>query len=255
MTCTACRVVQPGNGACRPGQRGNKEVNIGSSRWKQQICRTAAALGVETFPEHLEAFAIHARELLFWNRRTNLTTVTDPEQVALKHFVDSLVPLRWIPPEARVLDLGSGGGFPGIPLKVVRNGLSVTLIDAVRKKVSFMNHVIRVLGLDGIEARHVRAEQLPTIEEKKDYRFEVIISRAVGALDILVPMALPLITENGILIAMVGNKTCAAPTSADSDGALEICDVFDYRLPDTQSSRSILRLRRKGAPAAFTEEE
>jgi 16S rRNA (guanine527-N7)-methyltransferase len=229
-------------------------VNIGSNTWKQRIGSTAASLGVETDPEHLEAFAIHARELLFWNRRTNLTAVTDPEQMALKHFVDSLVPIRWIAPEARVLDLGSGAGFPGIPLKVVCKGLSVTLVDAVRKKVSFMNHVIRLLGLFGIESRHVRAEQLPIQAKTKDLRFDVIISRAVGALDVLVPMALPLIGENGILIAMIGKKTLAGSAFVDPSGALEICDVFDYRLPDTQFSRSILCLRRNSALAASAEE-
>lgn len=218
-------------------------MNIGSDSWKDYIRRSAASLGVETAPEHLEAFSIHARELTFWNRRTNLTTITDPEQVATKHFVDSLAPIRFVPAGAAVLDIGSGAGFPGIPMKVLRPDLAMTLIDAVRKKVSFQNHVIRQLGLDRIEAVHMRAEQmaerLAAGEEKTRRSYGVIVSRAVGSPERLAPLVLPLLGENGILIAMIGKAAAGASAPVDRFGALKRIHVFDYRLPGSATDRSI----------------
>jgi 16S rRNA (guanine527-N7)-methyltransferase len=218
-------------------------VNIGSHSWKEHIRRSAASLGIETAPEHLEAFSIHARELAFWNRRTNLTTITDPQQVATRHFVDSMAPIRFVPAGAAVLDIGSGAGFPGIPIKVLRSDLTVTLIDSVRKKVSFQNHVIRTLGLDRIEAVHMRAEQMakPTAadNEKRGRTYDVIVSRAVGSPEILTPLALPLLSENGILIAMVGKAASGAFVASDRFRALERIHVFDYRLPGAEAERSI----------------
>ena len=87
---------------------------------------------------HTELFAVHARELLHWNQTINLTAITDPFEVAIKHFVDSLAPAGLISPRATLLDIGSGGGFPGIPLKVAISTLSMTLIDASRKKINFL---------------------------------------------------------------------------------------------------------------------
>ncbi len=217
-------------------------MEIGTGNWKELIHRSAKALGVETTPAHLEAFSMHARELLFWNRKTNLTAVTDPGQVALKHFVDSLVPARWIPADAALLDIGSGGGFPGIPLKVVLPGVSATLIDAARKKVSFLKHVIRRLGLSGIEAVHARAEQMaPERFPRRGY--DVIVSRALGAPEALPPLVLPLLGENGIVIAMLGKAPPSSSAMGTRFGPLAVFDAFDYRLPGLDAARSIWCMR------------
>jgi len=221
------------------------QMKIGSTDWKALIRREAASLAVEPTPSQLEAFSIHARELLFWNRRSNLTAIADPAQMAVKHFVDSLVPIGWMPTGAAVLDVGSGAGFPGIPLKVVRPDLSVTLIDAVRKKVSFVKHVIRRLGLSGIEAFHVRAEQMAGAKGPGTRRrFDVVISRAVGAPEALAPLALPLLDENGILVAMRGKPPPGPSAIGSRFGPLQVFAAFDYRLPGTEADRSIWCLHR-----------
>lgn len=234
-------------------------MEIGSPGWKEGIRKAAAELGITISPPQLEAFSIHARELLFWNRRSNLTAITDPAQVAEKHFVDSLVPLRWIPPEATLLDVGSGGGFPGIPLKVVRPGLSVTLIDAAAKKVSFLKHVIRLLGLSGIEAIHIRAERMApeagAAGKGAPRRFDVIVSRALGSPEAMIPLVLPMLGENGILLAMLGKAPASVSALGKRLAAMEIVDAFDYRLPGSKAARSIWCIRlRKTSDGIGTEE-
>ena len=151
----------------------------------------------------IRLFSTHAIELIKWTQKINITTITDPIEVASNHFLDSLVPAQFIPPEAAVLDIGSGGGFPGIPLKVLLPELSVTLIDASRKKVSFLKHVIRTLKLDNIEALHIRAEDLANHPSYIN-RFDVIISRALSSLDFFVRLALPLLADGGVIIALKG---------------------------------------------------
>src|SRR5712691_5224577 len=109
----------------------------------------------------LEQFLRYREELLDWNTRINLTAITDPEKILLKHFLDSLSLLSvYDKPEARVLDIGAGAGFPGLPLKIVRPQWKIVLLEATGKKVTFLQHVIETLHLRGIKAVHGRAEEL-----------------------------------------------------------------------------------------------
>ena len=132
--------------------------------------------------QQLAALDIYHQELNAWNAVHNLTAIREPEQVRVKHFLDSLPAVRSIPEGATLLDIGSGGGFPGLPLKVIRPSLTITLIDASRKKVSFLKHVIRTLKLDKIEALHIRAEDFAK-DPLHRHQFDVIISRALSSLD------------------------------------------------------------------------
>ena len=133
-------------------------TEIGSRQWQKLIMDGARQLGI-AIDEHIcAAFATHAAELIHWNRKINLTAITDPRDIAVRHFIDSLVPAKFIPNGARLLDIGSGAGFPGLPLKIVKPSLSVFLIDGTRKKINFLKHMIRSLNLDQSEARHIRAE-------------------------------------------------------------------------------------------------
>ena len=110
--------------------------------------------------EEISRFDIYLRELKAWNEKFNLTAIKEDREIVIKHFLDSLTPLRLIKPGSILLDIGSGAGFPGIPLKIVEPSLNITLIDSVNKKVTFMKHIIEELGLSGIEAIHTRAEDL-----------------------------------------------------------------------------------------------
>ena len=163
-------------------------MQIGSKEWSALIIDGARTFDIELKSDQTEKFAVHARELIRWNKTFNITTITDPVEIALKHFLDSLPAAHHIPPDATLLDIGSGGGFPGIPLKILMPSLMVTLIDASRKKVSFLKHVIRSLKLDHIEALPMRAENLVT-DSLYRKRFDVVISRAFAALALFVRLA------------------------------------------------------------------
>lgn len=183
------------------------DIQIGDSEWNQLIVNGAASLGVQVSVLQVVQFSAHIRELLLWNRKTNLTAITLLSEVAIKHVVDSLAIARWIHPEASVLDVGSGGGFPGIPLKILMPSLSVTLIDSSRKKNSFQRHVIRTLGLVNIAAWQTRVEALSANPDQirgGNSVFSIIVCRAFTELSHFVEMAMPLLAPAGKIIAMKG---------------------------------------------------
>lgn len=140
--------------------------------------------------------------LLEVNSHTNLTTITDPEEIELKHFKDSLTVLDYIKEGDKVLDLGAGAGFPGIPLRIEKD-FDLTLIDSVNKKVNFMNEVIEILGLSNARAIHTRAEDFA--KENRE-GFDVVVSRAVANMSTLSELCLPFVKVGGLFIALKGPK-------------------------------------------------
>ncbi len=230
-------------------------MQIGSKKWQNLIYEGAKNLDIQIDKRKIEKFAIHAIELMKWNQKTNLTAITDPFEVAVKHFLDSIVPVKIIPSNASLLDIGSGGGFPGIPLKISLPSLSVTLIDASRKKVSFLKHIIRILELKNIDALHIRAEEFankPGIAKT----FDVIISRALSSMTSFALTALPFLKKDGVIIAMKGNvsgddiqllrssvnQRHAILMGKDTE-AFEI-SLKRYSLPYLKSDRSMVSLKK-----------
>jgi 16S rRNA (guanine527-N7)-methyltransferase len=228
-------------------------MKIGSTKWKNVIYDGAKDLDIQINREKIDQFAIHAAELLKWSQKTNLTAISDPLEIAVKHFLDSVAPARFIPPDTSLLDVGSGGGFPGIPLKIMIPSLSVTLIDASRKKVSFLKHVIRRLGLTNIEACHVRAQDL-----SKDCgvhtAYDVIISRALTSMVNFVQMSWPLLATHGVIMAMKGKVTDKEIESARSliekprdmqENSMSNVNMVlkKYRLPYLNSQRSLVIIK------------
>ena len=189
-----------------------------------------------------DQFSIHASELIKWNRKINLTTITDPVEVAVKHFLDSIISVRVIPEYGRLLDIGSGGGFPGIPIKIMIPSLSVTLIDASRKKVSFLKHVCRNIKLIEINARQIRAEELAKDKTFKNC-FDVIICRAFSRLDKIIFKALPLLSKDGIIVAMKGKLSASELESAGKYN-LSLTEE-KYKLPFLGLERSLVILKLK----------
>ncbi len=222
-------------------------MQIGSAEWEEIIINGAKYFDVKVGSKEAGQFSKHAGELIKWNSKTNLTAITDPLEVAVKHFLDSLAPARIIPPGSSMLDIGSGGGFPGIPLKIILPSLSVTLADSSRKKISFLKHVIRTLSLEGINACQARVEDL---SENKE-RFDVVICRAFSSLDKFIESALPVLAENGIMIALKG-KTSYKETGPgrllDNDnkdeGLLYNTEIIKYSIPYIDSERSLIIMRR-----------
>jgi len=183
----------------------------------------ARALGLCLSAEHVQAFQIYYRELNAWNRRFNLTAVTRCEDVQLKHFLDSLtclvalpipgvehgaglpdiVPLSGKDLPLLCVDVGSGAGFPGLPVKIMRPALQMTLLESSRKKISFLEHLVQCLGLSGVELLWARAEEVGQDAHHRE-RYDVVLARAVADLAVLVEYCLPLCRKGGYLIAQKG---------------------------------------------------
>lgn len=164
----------------------------------------AAAIGIRLGPAELDRFATYHREILLWNRRINLVSERSAQEIVIRHFLDSLTPAPFLDrPDGALIDLGSGGGFPGIPLRIALPGLHLSLVEASRKKSSFLSHAVRTLRLDGVQVIRKRVEEL-TAGEAFAGRFDTLISRAAFKLPDLIRTASFFLKPGGQLIAMKG---------------------------------------------------
>jgi 16S rRNA (guanine527-N7)-methyltransferase len=222
-------------------------VEIDSEQWRQTVIRGSLVFGVEVADEQARSMGRHALELLQWNRTTNLTAITDPLDVAVKHYVDSLAAAIWIDRGARILDAGSGGGFPGIPLKIMRPDLTITLVDSVRKKVSFLKYAIRTLNLNGITAVHGRLEDLGSSLPYRN-NVDLVVCRAFSSLEDFTRLTLPFLSAGGSLLAMKGPQAEHDHDDLTADGTILLGDrsfsmqIHRYRLPLLDAQRSLVRL-------------
>lgn len=151
----------------------------------------------------MQDFYIYMKNILEWNEKINVTNIKEEKEFIIKHFIDSLTISKYIENNSRVLDIGTGGGFPGIPLKLSNKTIKGTLIDSVNKKIVVVNDGIEKLKLEKIEAIHTRAEDLAT---RKDYResFDIVVTRAVSNLSTIVEYMLPFLKIGGKAICMKG---------------------------------------------------
>jgi 16S rRNA (guanine527-N7)-methyltransferase len=163
----------------------------------------AKAFGIHLNENDVEVFDLYLRELLKWNQRINLTAIRSEKGIILKHFLDSLSACPYLSRPSSLLDIGSGAGFPGIPLKMVNPFLEVTLIDSTRKKVDFQRHIIRTLGLRAIEAIHSRVQDKDVLQSLGG-RFDFVISRAFADLQTLLMVSFPFLKKEGIVLVMKG---------------------------------------------------
>jgi len=170
------------------------------------LANEAERLGVVVTPEQLALFRRYHEELMAWNRRVNLTRVTGREEVRRLHFLDSLtaVPLldaclSGLAAQPRILDLGSGAGLPGIPIKLVRPAWRVILLDSTRKRTAFLGHLIGLLGLRDVEVVTARAEEAGRLPAYRE-RLDAVISRAVAPLSVLAELCLPFVRLGGHMI-------------------------------------------------------
>ena len=184
--------------------------------------------------------------LLEWNKKINLTAITEEDEIILKHFIDSCSILKYIENNQKIIDVGTGAGFPGIPLKIMNESLDITLVDSLNKRVNFLNEVIKELELKNIEAIHSRAEDIGK-DDKYREKYDIATSRAVANLSTLLEYLMPFVKVNGMCICMKGPNieeelNEAKKAIKEFGGKLE--EVYNFKLPNSDIERNIIIVRK-----------
>ncbi len=199
-----------------------------------------AQLGIDLTPQLRYGSALLADELRKWGKKINLTAIRDEKDVVIKHLLDSLTLCWVIGISGRLLDLGSGAGFPAIPLQLARPQLQVVSVDAVEKKIIFQRHIARLLGLHNFTPRHARGEDLPGLYAG---HFDWIVSRAFADIPGFVRMSLPLLATKGYIIAMKGGggeKEIRLAEAELKQMSVRVVEVVNLTLPVSGDARSII---------------
>lgn len=214
---------------------------------KDKLKENSKKINIELNDEQLNKFSKYMDLLLEWNEKINLTAITEEDDVILKHFVDSMTVLKYIEDGASIVDVGTGAGFPGIPISIVNNNANVTLVDSLNKRINFLEEVISEINLENIEAIHSRAEDFG---QNKQYRekYDISVSRAVANLTVLVEYLLPLIKVGGRCICMKGQEVQEEIEDAkfaikELGGKIE--KVNEFCLPGTNIKRNIIIIRKE----------
>lgn len=201
-----------------------------------------------------EQFEQYMNLLLEWNQKINLTAITNEDDIILKHFVDSLTILKYIKEESSIVDVGTGAGFPGIPIAITRKDVNVTLVDSLNKRILFLQEVVKKLDLEKVKTLHYRAEEFG---QNKQYResFDIATSRAVANLTTLVEYLLPLVKLGGICICMKGPEI--DEELENSKKAIQILGgkiqkVESIVLPESDIKRNIVIIKKvKNTPIKY----
>ena len=202
----------------------------------------------------IEQFYKYMNLLIEWNEKINLTAIIEPEEIILKHFIDSLTICKYIENNATLADVGTGAGFPGIPLKIYRPDIKITLVDSLNKRINFLNEVINNLELKNIVTIHSRVEDFG---KNKNYRekYDYVTARAVANLNTLSEYLVPIVKVNGKAICMKGNDVQDEVDNAKHaikilGGTVEKVDYF--KLPNSDISRNIIVVKKvNNTPARF----
>lgn len=205
----------------------------------------AAEFGVSLDDKMVSDLFEYKRILLEWNEKMNLTAIVEDKEFILKHFTDSLSIVPCLKGTGSVIDVGTGAGFPGIPLKIACPELDVVLLDSLEKRVGFLKTVIGELGLKGISAVHMRAEDAGRSSKFRE-SFDAATARAVASMPVLLEYCLPLVRVGGIFTAMKGSSTDELSASARALQILggEIEEIKEFDLPGSDIRRNIIIVRK-----------
>lgn len=212
----------------------------------EELCENAKKINIMLNDKQLEKFYNYMNLLLEWNEKINLTSITDKKEIITKHFIDSATVSKYIKDEAKIVDIGTGAGFPGIPLSIINDAFNITLVDSLNKRINFLNQVISKLELKKVKAIHARAEE---IGKNKEYREnnDIAVSRAVAKLNVLIEYMLPLVNIEGKCICMKGSD-CEEEIE-QSKNAIKVLGgkiekIEHFELPETDIKRTIVIIRK-----------
>ena len=217
--------------------------------FKEELCHAAGIYGISLKDEQVEQFQCYYELLLDWNQRMNLTAITEPHEVAVKHMIDSLSAYdeKIFKENSSLADIGTGAGFPGIPLKIFRPDLKLTLLDSLNKRVHFLQTVVDELGLDEVRCIHARAEEAARQKGLREH-FDIVASRAVARLSVLAEYCLPFVRQGGFFLALKGMKY--AEEMQEAGKAIYILGggrmvSRSVHLPELEDIRSVICVRKE----------
>lgn len=214
--------------------------------FKQYFTKMLNGLNMMLNDKKIQKFYDYMNALLEWNRNINLTSITEQNDIIQKHFIDSLTILKYINNEEKIIDVGTGAGFPGIPLKISNENLDITLLDSLNKRILFLDYIINKLELKEIKAIHSRVEDI-AIDSKYREKFDIATSRAVAQLNVLIEYLIPLVRIGGKCICMKGGNIeqeleCSKRALKILGGEIEKIDTFN--LPNSDIKRNIIIVRK-----------
>jgi len=216
------------------------------NEFKELMEKNLKELNIELSDIQLEQFYNYMNILIEWNKFMNLTGITEPEEVITKHFIDSLTVLDKINKNARIIDVGTGAGFPGIPIKIVFPETKVVLLDSLNKRVKFLNEIIEKLELKDIETIHGRAEEYGRNKKHRE-KYDIAIARAVAPLNVLLEYLMPFAKVNGKCLCMKGSSS--EEEIENSKNAIkvlggELIKTEDFCIPNTDIVRRIVQVNK-----------
>ena len=223
-------------------------------RFEEEMSKKSKILGVRFSVEQIEQFYKYMNLLIEWNEKMNLTAITEPKEIILKHFIDSITILKYIDDNSKLVDVGTGAGFPGVPLSIMNPILKITLVDSLNKRLIFLQEVVKELNLKNIEIVHARAEEFG---QNKNYRekFDIATSRAVANLATLSEYLVPLVKIGGKIISMKASN--AKEEINDAQKAIEVLGgkiekIEEFDLPESDIGRTIIIIdKNKCTPAIY----
>ena len=223
-------------------------------RFEEEMSKKSKILGVRLSVEQIEQFYKYMNLLIEWDEKMNLTAITEPKEIILKHFIDSITILKYIDDNSKLVDVGTGAGFPGVPLSIMNPTLKITLVDSLNKRLIFLQEVVKELNLKHIEIVHARAEEFG---QNKNYRekFDIATSRAVANLATLSEYLVPLVKIGGKIISMKASN--AKEEINDAQKAIEVLGgkiekIEEFDLPESDIGRTIIIIdKNKCTPAIY----
>jgi 16S rRNA (guanine527-N7)-methyltransferase len=222
----------------------------------EMLVEGASLFGISLDIKQVELFSKVLESMIEGNKQINLTALTDEKEIVIKHFLDSLTPLPCIKSfgNIKLIDVGTGAGFPGVPLKIARPDIEIVLLDSLKKRVAYLSHLIKETGLRGISVVHGRAEDFGHNKQFRE-KFDVAVSRAVAKLSALTELCLPFVKTGGMMIALKGpglqeENEEAGKAIIELGG--EFVELVEIKLPVTEDKR-ILALIKKAtnSPAKY----